>query len=70
MLIIAYPLIHHSTLIDLVKQLRRQVKAGKPYNMVVRRGHVLEDVLRRAGQSSFDPARNIVVCYVYIMKWN
>lgn len=31
--------------------------------MIVRRGCVLEDALRRVGRPSFDPARSIVVCY-------
>ena len=40
-------------------------KDEPPLEMVVRRGHVLEDALRRADQSSFDPCREIVVCYAF-----
>ena len=54
----------HSTLADVVKMLRRQVKAGDLFDMIVRRGYVLEDALRRAGRPSFDPARSIVVCFI------
>ena len=54
----------HSTLADVVKMLRRQVKAGVLFDMIVRRRYVLEDALRRAGRPSFDPARSIVVCFI------
>ena len=48
------------TLADVVIKLQKQVKQDKPFDIVVRRGHVLEDALRRVGSSSFDPSRSIV----------
>lgn len=58
----AYMILHvQSTLAEVVKKLKRQVIEGEPFDMIVRRAHVLEDALRRATRSSFDPARSIVV---------
>ena len=54
-----------STLADIVKMLRTQIRAGDPpFDSIVRRGYVLDDALQRVCRSSFHPARSIVVSYV------
>ena len=56
-----YLFAHFSTsLADVVRELRKQIKSDE-CEIVVRRAHVLEDALKRAGRMSFDPTHSIVV---------
>lgn len=47
-----------------MRELQKRVKKNAPFDMVVRRAHVLEDALRRANRASFDPSRKIVVSFL------
>ncbi len=45
---------------DVLKQLAKNLKVDV-YELQVRRGHVLEDVLRETRQTSFNPFRRVKV---------
>ena len=50
------------SLADIVKGLSRNLST-ETYDMVVRRSHVLQDGLRRAGRDHFNPSKRIkVIC--------
>lgn len=50
-----------SSLNDVVKELQKNVDKNEKFNMLVRRGHVLEDAVRRSRKDSFSPTKKIVV---------
>lgn len=49
------------TIIELVKQLQRNICDDSPFEMVVRRSNVLTDALRRMERITFDPKKHLIV---------
>ncbi len=54
----------HSTLADNIKELRSKLCGGEGTEMIVRRGHVLDDAIRRTRRPSFNPNKEIQVLYL------
>ena len=55
----------YSTLADVVRMLSKKIKDDEFFDMIVRRAHVLQDALRRASRSSFDPSSCISVSFPF-----
>ncbi len=49
-----------------MKKLTQLVWQDDPFDMIVRRAHVLQDALKSASRSSFDPRKIIVVSFANI----
>ena len=51
-----------------LKELKKEL-IPEVYEFQVRRGHVLEDLLRETRQTSFNPLRRVkvLVCFVYVL---
>ena len=59
-----YFCLSHRNISDVIKSLRRNLKAKEfTFEMVVRRGDILSDALRRMERLAFDPNKPIKVLY-------